>query len=149
MQPVGAQSDLTVRQHERVECDLLARVSLAAVHVPVVRLSRLAPSLGGAIPAHLVDVSRGGIGLKTLVYLPARCQIQVEFEAPVLGSATGVRMQVLATVRRVIMADRTPTYYLGVSFQQMTPELEQRVNSMMIAIRSGMAPVTAGGGGGA
>lgn len=140
MQPAAAQTDLIVRQHERVECNLPARISIAAAHAPLVRVSRLAPSISGAIPAHIVDISRGGMGLRTPVYLPIRSQLVLSVDAPQMGSATSVRLEIPVTLRRVTMIDRQPTYYLGVAFQQLSVELEQKLESLVAAIRSGAVP---------
>jgi c-di-GMP-binding flagellar brake protein YcgR len=136
MQPAAAQTDLIVRQYERVECTLPARISIAAAHAPLVRVSRLAPSIGGAIPAHIVDISRGGMGLRTPVYIPTRSQLMLSVDAPQMGSAESVRLEIPVTLRRVTMVDRQPNYYFGVAFQPLSAEVEQKLESLVLAIRS-------------
>jgi hypothetical protein len=108
-----AGTDLSVRRHERVLCDLEALVSVAPECQGAVKLSRGAGRADGAIAARVVDCSQGGLGLQTRVFLPGTCVLMVRFTQP--GSGGEVRARV--RVQRVTMQDRAPTYYIGTAFE--------------------------------
>jgi hypothetical protein len=127
----GAQpQDLSVRQHERVSCDLAARVTITSAEG--VKLSRLAPGSAGEFEARVVDVSRGGVGLRCAVYLPPAAQVRVRL----IGENGTPALECAGRIRRALMAERTPMYYLGVEAEQRTPEFEAAMGKLMGAIRS-------------
>ncbi len=121
--------DLSVRQHERLACDLGARVTISPGHG--VRLSRLAPGGGGEFDVRVVDVSRGGLGLRSAVYLPPACVLTVRL----LGEGGAPAFECLGTVRRASMIDRSPAYYVGVSTEARSPEQERAIAQTMDVLR--------------
>jgi hypothetical protein len=107
-------TDLSVRRHERVLCDLKALVTIAPESQAAVRLSRAATTAQGEVEASVVDASQGGLGLHTRVFLPGTSLLIVRFTRP--GATDEVRTKV--RVQRVTMVDRTPTYYIGTAFEE-------------------------------
>lgn len=116
---------LVVRQHERHACAF--DVVLASRSEGVV----LAQSVGGAgrpggggaagavvFGATLVDLSLGGLGIQSDVYLPKRSLIIVRLELPerVLQPGESASMETVVVVQRAVMSDRRPSYYLGTAF---------------------------------
>jgi hypothetical protein len=106
-------TDLSVRRHERVLCDLRAQVSVAPECQGAVRLSRGASTAEGSIEARVVDCSQGGLGLHTRVFLPGTCVLSVCFALPGEGGEVRTRVR----VQRVTMVDRGPTYYIGTAYE--------------------------------
>lgn len=110
-----ASPDLSVRQHERFSCDLPAEITIAPACAGQVRPMGVAQSAVGVIPGRLTDASKGGIGLRTGVYLPKHCRIAVRVADPErAGEAVLVGTLV---VQRTAMLDRAPTYYVGAAFE--------------------------------
>jgi hypothetical protein len=101
---------LVVRQHERYHCRLGATVRVADISVDQVALARSVGDGAGVVKATVVDCSRGGMGLETTVFFPRGCRLRVH-----LGGADSL-VELSVRVQRASMLDRTPTYYLGVSF---------------------------------
>lgn len=115
LHPLPAQTppdqDLVVRQHERFTCRISADVRIADSDHQNVRVSRLAAGPGGGVPATIVDLSRGGLGLDCGLFLPRSCRLRVGVSLP--GAET---LWVDGVVRRSTMISRDPRYYIGLSF---------------------------------
>jgi hypothetical protein len=110
---------LAVREHERFRSDIGALVAVGPAGEGAVRVARSALGRSGAVDARLVDFSRGGVGLVTRVFLPLGCPVLVR----VPGIAPGVcPAQIAMRIRRAVMQDRRPSYYLGLSFEAPGPE---------------------------
>jgi hypothetical protein len=112
----GTAEQLVVRQHERLRCDLAARVMVGPESAERVVLS-LDGARGGNgavdVAVRVTDCSRGGLGLQSPVYLPKRCRVMVRVEGvDGLEGASGT-LELGVTVQRAAMLDRGPTYYLG------------------------------------
>jgi hypothetical protein len=120
-------TDLSVRRHERVLCDLKAVVSVAPESQGAVRLSRAAVTGEGGVEARVVDCSRGGLGLHSRVFLPGTCVLSVRFVLP--GSTDEVRTRV--RVQRVTMVDRGPTYYIGTAFEDEDDRCDMALGRMI------------------
>lgn len=141
--PAHAQG-LTTRQFERVDANLPAEFVIAQHHCNNVCFS----ATSAACNAHMVrgrvtDVSPGGIGLVMQCYVPRMCDGVVRVFAP--GASTDqsgnsivaeVIFEHAVKVRRVAMCDHTPTYSVGMAFQESEPDIEQRVNQLLHLIRS-------------
>lgn len=106
---------LVVRQHERQLCQLPGSVVIAPDHANQVILSRTTVDSTGALDARIVDCSRGGLGLETKVFLPRTCRVLVRLKPEGLANAPH-DLELSCRVQRVTMLDRTPRYYLGLSF---------------------------------
>jgi hypothetical protein len=105
-------TDLAVRRHERYLCDFAASITVAG---PAVTLAKAALGHQGRLQGRLVDVSRGGMGLSTHVYLPSSCRITISATIPD-GSGKERTITAEARVHRSAMTDRKPTYYIGAAF---------------------------------
>ena len=134
-----AGTDLTVRRHERVLCDLEAVVAVAPECQASVKLSRGACRADGGVSARVVDCSRGGLGLQTKVFLPGTSVLTVCFALP--GSNEEVRTKV--RVQRVAMVDRGPTYYIGTSFEEEDQRCDLALGRMIqeLLAQGRVAPV--------
>lgn len=99
-----------VRADQRVTCDLVGLVRPAEAMGEHVVLSRAAGEGDGSLKVHVVDVSRGGLGLMSPVFVPRSAVLEVEVTRPAGGT---VKMP--CRVQRVEMRDRGPNYFVGVS----------------------------------
>lgn len=107
-------SPLVVREHERVRCDLPASFSIAPEHADRVAL---APAAGVTpVPASLIDLSAGGLGLSSPVYVPKLTLLRISVD-PAQGEPG---FTVLARVQRAAMLDKTPTYFIGTALKDAT-----------------------------
>jgi len=111
--------NLVVRQHERLRCELRAQAGVAPEHAAAIALSPLAADGAGCFEPTVVDISRGGIGLRTKVFLPKQSRIAVTITDPAIGAPISMTVR----VQRVVMTDRTPTYELGTAFVDPSPSL--------------------------
>lgn len=103
-----APETLVVRQHERRQCAHRASVRVESEGVA---LGEAFDRAGGWVPVTVTDVSEGGLGIRAGVYLPKRCRVSIRLEDAGDG---GVPARLV--VRRAVMLDRGPTYYLGLAF---------------------------------
>lgn len=106
-------SELTVRQHQRLSCDLVAHVRVSAEDAAQVALSRTVGDGAGCITARVVDCSSGGLGVQMGVFLPRGARLSVSVHDPADKGAT--LFAGTGRVQRVQMLDRGPTFYLGVA----------------------------------
>jgi hypothetical protein len=105
-------NELVVRRHERIACALPAVVAIADDSRGAMRLSRSHTRPDGSIDVEVVDVAAGGMGLSSALFLPRGCGLSVEIKG-----AGGEVFSARVRVQRVLMSDRTPTYYIGASFE--------------------------------
>jgi len=105
---------LRVRRHERRECATPAEVLVASSSAEQLTLSRAAIGPSGGVDARIVDFSGGGLGLSSPVYFPRGCALLVRI---VPGEREeGRPVEITARVKRARMSDKTPSYYIGLSF---------------------------------
>jgi hypothetical protein len=147
MPPLGAEQ-LVVRQHERFLCRLASQVRVAPDMAEQVVMSRSVGDHTGAVDVVVTDASRGGLGIESTVFFPRGCRLQVRVT---IAGATA-EQDLSLRVQRVTMLDRTPTYYLGLSFVSKGPEHDQRVGLLLEMARQAVAaaalpiaPVKGGG----
>ncbi len=117
--------ELTVREHERRECSLPAHLNVAPASARGITLSQTALQTELGVPAQLVDISRGGVGLRTTVFFPKTCHLALRVTLPApggqpakTGPAGHAFFQATVRVQRVTMLGREPTYYLGAAFTE-------------------------------
>ena len=136
-------SDLSVRRHDRLVCDLTAEVSVATQNAAAVRLGRSVLGASGTIAARVVDCSLGGLGILSPVFFPSACRLIVRVPAPRHpGGTLGLRIR----IQRVAMADNTPSYYLGGAFEELTKDQESGVAGLIESLKAqGAVPVTEAG----
>jgi len=130
--------NLVVRQHERLRCALTADAHIAPEHVGPITLSPLAADASGNFNPVVVDVSRGGIGLRTRTFLPKQARINVTITDPAVGAPISATVR----VQRVIMTDRSPTYELGTAFVDPTPGLLQTIAAAIASLQAQAALTT-------
>lgn len=131
---------LLVRQHERVSCDLRAKVSPSSEHQSRVRLTRTLGDGSGNVSATVTDCSPGGLGILSPVFFPKTSVLSI----CILGEDGAPAYEGSAQVQRVVMHSRQPMYYIGVAFV-IRPGPEQFSRMMEVAARStGSAPVAKG-----
>jgi len=112
---LATERDLAVRRATRYDLALPLRFSVADPDGAQVSFGKGIPHRNGWVSADLVDLSRGGLGILTPVFVPRKTALRVrllqsaEPDAPVMLDC-GVRVQ------GVVMTDRRPAYMLGTSF---------------------------------
>ena len=121
-------ADLSVRQHERHACDVAAGMLVSGPSVGAVKLVKTGAA--GA-PGRVVDFSQGGLGLSSTVYFPLTCHLRVSIPDNAGGS-----IKIDLRVQRIAMLDRTPTYYIGTSFEAATPEQHKAVADVLAHFRA-------------
>lgn len=127
-------NDLSVRQHQRYQCNLAARVRLDSLDAMAVKLSPVASASADALDVRMTDASRGGLGLSSEVYLPPGCRLVVTVEVD------GKPREYQTRVQRVRMTDRKPTYYIGTSFSGSSPEQAANVEALLAERAKAEAP---------
>lgn len=105
---------LIVRGTDRFEVRWPGRVRVGPEHERAVRLTRTAGAGGGAVPVEVFDISKGGLGFRTGVYLPKLTALHLEAFEGALDEGEPV-LQLTVCVRRVQMVSAEPTYTIGVS----------------------------------
>lgn len=99
-----------VRADQRFSCTLDGIARPTTEGEESVSLARAVGEGDGTVRITVVDVSRGGIGVTSPVFLPRGSHVEVSISGP-----RGVLGTVVTRVQRVEMRDRRPTYYLGLS----------------------------------
>jgi hypothetical protein len=145
MPPV--QDQAVVRQHERVSCRIGAAVRVAPIHepfVPIARGVKEGPD-GAGVPATIVDISRGGLGIETTIFLPKSARVEVSLPGMEVGAETA-RVVLVGTVMRITMINRTPRYYLGLAFVGEDATTQANAAALLTRLRSTAAAMARAGG---
>lgn len=125
-----------IRQHERWQCQMECVARVGPDAAAQVRVSARVASRDGGVPGELIDCSKGGMGLRTGVFMPKGAELLVDVTLPEGGS-----VRLTGRVQRVTMLDRTPTYYLGIAFVANGSEASGSVERLLgAASRGGPAP---------
>jgi hypothetical protein len=128
-------ADLIVRDAERHEVAFPARMRVAGEHSSQVRLSAAAPLRDSWIEVDVLDLSRGGFGLISPVYLPRMTLIQVQVFSP--QSPTGEPMvEGVVRVRRVSMTDGRPAYLFGTSLEHSDGLAGRQLDALLVTLES-------------
>lgn len=122
-----SENELIVRRHERFELVLPALLSVAPEHQSLVRFNPAICERDGWIPATLVDISPGGLGLMTRVFLPRMSIARVRV---MRGQDERQVLDVKVRLQRLTMTDRRPAYLLGTSFVDLTEEQRAMVQAI-------------------
>jgi hypothetical protein len=138
----GGQADLSVRSHERLRCALPAEVWVVEQSQGQVRLGAGARNAEGALALTVVDCSVGGLGLQSGVYLPRGCRLRIRVVCGA-GTANSRAIDGLIVVRRATMTDRSPSYYLGSSFQEGGSEAADQLLELVGRGAAGVEPTRA------
>jgi len=103
-----------IRSHRRQECDVHGEIRVSERDAASVVLASSQLTASGAVAVNIFDVSEGGLGLRTNVFLPKGCAINIRVRCPD-RNASGT-FERPAEVKRITMIDSLPTYELGVAF---------------------------------
>lgn len=137
--------NLVVRQHERVRCALAAQSQVTGEHAGIVVLAVGATDGQGGFVCSVVDISNGGLAVRSKVFMPKQTRLVVRITDPSLATeGQPVAFTATCKVMRVQMVDRTPTYELGTAFVDMSPEDKRTVSALIArvaAMQSKEAPV--------
>jgi hypothetical protein len=118
---------LAVRRNERHDVALRGRFRIAESHASVIRLAKASGVRDGAIEADVVDLSGGGLGLLTPVFLPKR----VKIECAVLLPSSAEVFACTGIVTRVVMTDRRPMYLIGLNFEEMSDKARGQLSELL------------------
>jgi hypothetical protein len=127
-------ADLSVRRHERYLCDLPAAVAIDGASQGAIHLSRAALGPAGMIEVRVVDISRGGFGLSSRIYLPPSCRLRVQVRLPTPAGEKTLVVRMRA--HRVAMADRTPLYYIGAAFEGQDAAQERLIQDVLAGLKA-------------
>lgn len=114
-------SGLIVRRHERRDLVLPVSLSVAPEHQPMVRFAAGICERDGWIRGTLTDLSPGGLGMMTHVFLPRMSILRVRVRELSDDESSPV-LDVKVRVQRVVMTDRRPAYLVGTSFVDVTEQ---------------------------
>lgn len=129
--------NLQTRQFERHATRLWARIEIASEHVEQLRFSFADVQDGITV----IDISDGGIGLQTGVYLPKNARVVVRIRESEADAGTDV--SVLGIVRRCLMVDVKPTYQVGLQFLDAAGVDRSQLAGMIRTAQAGIAPAPA------
>jgi len=142
-----ATSGLIIRQNERHEISLPARVRVAYAHRDAVRFARGVTDDNGWMDVHLIDFSAAGAGFVTQVFLPRGVTFEIRIPDPHPdpdpGPGAGVdepMFEGVVRVMRVQMMDRRPAYLIGSAFADHDDETIARVERLIARLSGGDAP---------
>jgi len=125
------------RQFKRHETRFEATIEPHSDHADQLRLSYSGAGSGLAV----IDVSKGGLGLRSGVYLPRNLRVTLhiagvgdkEGEHATSAKAAARKLTVRAVVRRCSMLDHKPTYQVGLQFLDPVGRDEQALNAAVTA----------------
>jgi c-di-GMP-binding flagellar brake protein YcgR len=119
------------RQHERHEISLEARIEPHDTHAEQYRLAVPDAQSGLSV----TDVSAGGLGLSSGIFVPKRMKVIIHVAAGKDGVANEV-IRVRAIVRRCDMVDHKPTYLIGLQFIDASGKDEQHLVETVNALNA-------------
>lgn len=146
-------SGLTVRQHEREGIEVPVEFTVAQPFATQVRFHGSSGSVGPhVLRGEAIDISSGGMGLRTRQFIPRMCEGTIRVYAPAPagssesagtnpqhGERTAAAQELMfehsVKVRRVTMTGREPTYSLGVAFISPSPELDKNITALFNRIQ--------------
>lgn len=141
---------LTVRQHARHDVALDAELSVAPEQAQAVRFSSSAAGKNGRLQVVLTDISEGGLGVMSTVFVPRHALMDLRVKNPALPEGPAA-LQMRIRVQRITMTDRRPGYLLGATFADDGPDFAARLDAFLRML-DGESPEgigAAGAGGGA
>ncbi len=138
---------LSVRQHKRGKIRLPIEFVVCDEHREQVRFS----SSSSAVRPHeiqgmVTDISRGGLGFDSRLFLPRMCEGKVRIfdEAIKVSQIDPVppRQPILETrvkIRRVLLQGRDPTYQIGIAFLDPPDNIEELIQNVFNASDASMS----------
>ncbi len=137
-EPALGEQDFAIRRSQRHDVAMAARFCIAPAHAALVRLSTGSGARDGWLEAGVVDVSNGGIGLVTSVFVPRRCLITLRIRGDESPDSPTL-LECVARVQRIVMTDRRPAYLLGTAFEGLTAESARGLEMLLARMEHGMA----------
>ncbi len=115
-----SQDQIIVRQSARHDVCLRGLARIAPESAGTVRLARASGAKDGWIEVDVVDLSSGGVGFVSMLFLPRRSVVTLRIfgnapEAPALAT-------VQCRIQRVCMTDRRPAYLIGAAIESTDDE---------------------------
>ena len=134
-----SQSGLTVRHFERRTIDFPAEFAVCEEHQGQVRFSPTSSAQDRhAIAVRCVDMSPGGVGMQSDIYLPRMCEgvLRVFDPTPVGTREDGtpilnIALEHRVKIRRVYMTGEMPEYFVGTSFIDADSALQDCVERLV------------------
>src|SRR5262245_23269749 len=120
--------DMVVRRSVRHDIALRAGVVIAGTHAGVVRFSSGAGGPDGRIGVDVVDVSTGGVGVMSPVFIPRKTLLTLAVYG--LTPDSPPITTVMCRVQRVTMTDARPAYLLGLAFERMSNVTTAQVDAL-------------------
>ena len=124
------EQDFAIRRTQRHDLALPARFCVAPEHAGVVKFSAASGARDGWIDGGVVDVSSGGLGLVSPIFVPRRCLVTVRVRAEESDESPTI-LEVAARVQRIVMTDRRPAYLLGTAYEGMTADTTRALQAFM------------------
>lgn len=128
---MSGMDQLAVRRTQRHDVALRGRFAIAEPHTRLVRLARTSGMRDGVVEADVVDLSAGGLGLLTHVFLPKRVALVCKLLLP---QSETVAFECEGVVTRVVMTDRRPMYMIGVTFRDVAPAAKGQLATLLAAL---------------
>lgn len=121
---------LAVREHVRHDVAFDADLAIVPEHAQAVRFASSVAGRHGRLPVSLTDVSEGGLGVMSTVFVPRNAMADLVVRNPALPQAPPV-FKARIRVQRITMTDRRPGYLLGASFVDTSPEFAKRLDAFL------------------
>lgn len=126
---MSEQHGLQVRHAQRHDAAFDATVRLAPEHAGFVRFSPASGAKDERIAVSVVDVSMGGLGFLSEVFLPRRALVIVRIADP--RNEEAALLEARLRVQRVRMTDRRPGYLIGGSLDDGQSEIEEQLRRLL------------------
>lgn len=127
---MDSEHGLVVRKTARYDLVLPVSLSIHADHAELVRFGPRAGDLDGWLDADLMDIAMAGAGVVTKNFLPRNALVRLRILS-LPGENQKVLVECTARVMRAIMADRRPSYMLGLAFDQNDPQGMRSVEELI------------------
>jgi hypothetical protein len=136
MTPQAPSGGLTVRQFDRRTIDFAAELCIREAHRSQVKFSGTSAATDRYLaPMRTLDISHGGMGLSSRLYVPRMCEGVIRLFGEPLQDTDDQRRHVVleatVKVRRVAMTGPEPTYFIGISFAESGAEFDQRISRFL------------------
>lgn len=130
-------SQMIVRRNTRYDVSIRAAMSVSEQHAGSVRFGPSAGGKDGWVECDCVDLSMGGLGLLTTVFVPRPTVVRVRLFNS--SEACALVLECECVVRRVLMTDRRPAYHLGCSFGTLSDEQLRQVEALIASVATEVA----------
>ena len=132
-------SGLTIRNFQRNQIDLPAELVIAEPHHVQVRFAGSSAAADvHVVRGKAVDISPGGVGLQFNQFIPRMCEgeVRIFFPNPTGTKPDGSPIHTVAfaqpvKVRRVFQTGPEPTYFVGTSYLDPDPSIQELIISFL------------------